>query len=287
MSNASSEHPASEHVPGNDGIVSSGWLAGTSAFGEQDERRIKRAFGASVGTAILHGVFLLVAIWLLTARGAPVVQSDSQPIVNLVYLQDPGPGGGGGGSPAPAPPREIAVPPPKAPEPIPIEVPPPPVEPPPPIPRLTAPVTTNSDFVQATGSSPVSLASFGGEGRGRGVGPGTGDGVGPGEGGGSGGGVYGPGSGVTFPAVLREVKPAYTSEAMRLKIQGSVELEITILADGTVGDDVRVIKSLDRVHGLDEAAKAAARAWLFRPAKDREGNSVAFRAPLILDFRLH
>jgi protein TonB len=286
MSNASSEHPASEPFPGNDGIVSSGWLAGTSAFGAQDERRIKRAFGASVGTAILHGVFLLLAIWVLTSKVAPIVRNDPQPIVNLVYLHDPGPGGGGGGSPAPAPPREISVPPPKAPEPIPIEVPPPPEEPPPPIPRLSAPVTTSNDFVQATGNSPVSLASYGGEGRGRGIGPGEGDGVGPGTGGGIGGGEYGPGSGVSFPTVLREIKPAYTSDAMRLKLQGSVELEILILADGTVGD-VKVTKSLDRTHGLDEAAKAAARDWLFQPAKDREGRAVAFRAPLVLDFRLH
>jgi TonB family protein len=147
-------------------------------------------------------------------------------------------------------------------------------------------VTTSTDFVQATGNSPVSLASYGGGGRGRGVGPGEGDGVGPGTGGGTGGGIYGPGSGVTPPAMLREVKPAYTSEAMRLKIQGSVELEIVILPDGTVGE-VKVIKSLDRTHGLDEAAKAAARGWLFRPAKDREGKAVAYKAPLVLDFRLH
>jgi protein TonB len=155
------------------------------------------------------------------------------------------------------------------------------------VPRLTAPVTTSTDFVQATGNSPVSLASYGGGGRGRGIGPGDGDGVGPGSGGGTGGGVYGPGSGVTPPAMLREVKPAYTSEAMRLKIQGSVELEIIIQADGTVASDIRVLRSLDKVHGLDEAAKAAARGWLFRPAKDRDGKAVPYKAPLILDFRLH
>ena len=286
--NTAPSDPTRAASTANDGIVSSGWLANTTTFGEHDDRRIKRAFGATVVSSILHGVLLLIILGVL-ASGAVMVQDEPPPIVGLVYLNDPGPGGGGGGSPAPAPPREISIPAPKPAEPIPIEVPPPPVEPPPPVPRLTAPVMTpDSTFVQASGNNPVSLTSYGGGGRGRGVGSGEGDGVGPGRGGGAGGGVYGPGSGVTNPAVLKEVRPNYTSEAMRQKIQGAVMLDIIILADGTVDPgSIRITKSLDRVHGLDEEARKAARQWLFRPARDKDGKAVPFRAELQLDFRLH
>jgi protein TonB len=286
MSTAPSDDLTQKATPSNSGVVASGWLAGTSVFGGHDDRRIKRAFGATVVSSVLHGALLLFLIWTVASKAAEMV-ADPPPIVGLVYLNDPGPGGGGGGSPAPAPPREIEIPPPRPAEPVPVEVPPPPVEPPP-VPRLTAPVMTpNAAAVQASGNNTVSLAAYGGGGRGRGVGSGSGDGVGPGEGGGTGGGIFGPGSGVSMPSPVREVRPNYTSDAMRLKIQGTVELEVVIRSDGTVDPDVRITKSLDRVHGLDEEAKKAARAWLFRPARDREGKAVAYRASIALDFRLH
>ena len=63
-----------------------------------------------------------------------------------------------------------------------------------------------------------------GTGPGTGAGSGQGSGMGPGFGGGFGGGAYRPGSGITLPSVLREVKPAYTADAMRAKVQGSVWL---------------------------------------------------------------
>ena len=66
--------------------------------------------------------------------------------------------------------------------------------------------------------------------------PGTGSGLGPGKGGGTGGGVYQPGNGVTLPRVLHEVKPQYTSDAMRAKVQGTVLLQCVVRPDGTVGD---------------------------------------------------
>ena len=69
-------------------------------------------------------------------------------------------------------------------------------------------------------------------------------------------GVYRPGSGVINPRILREVKPQYTADAMRAKVQGTVLLECVVLADGTVGR-VDVVKSLDPTFGLDaEAVKA-------------------------------
>ena len=51
---------------------------------------------------------------------------------------------------------------------------------------------------------------------------------GPASGGGTGGGVYRPGNGVTLPRVLREVRPQYTSDAMRAKVQGTVLLECVV-----------------------------------------------------------
>ncbi len=269
-----------------DGIVSSGWLASSSVFGTQDDHRIKRAFGATVVSTVAHGLILAFLIFLATQASSIVTQPPSEPL-RVVYLQDPGPGGGGGGSPAPAPPKPISIPKTRPPDPVPVVVPPPEVVPPPPIPRLNAPIiTSGAQVVQAPGTSSVSLAENGGGGRGRGVGSGRGDGVGPGTGGGFGDGFYGPGSGVTWPTVVKEMKPTYTPEAMRLKLQGEVRLEVEILANGTVGN-VRVKKSLDKAHGLDEEAMRVAKLWLFRPAYDRTGKSVPVIGEIIISFNLH
>jgi protein TonB len=70
--------------------------------------------------------------------------------------------------------------------------------------------------------------------------------------------------GVTTPIVIQQVKPQYTADAMRAKVQGSVWLECIVLPDGTVGD-VRITRSLDSRFGLDQEAIAAARRWRFKP----------------------
>jgi len=93
------------------------------------------------------------------------------------------------------------------------------------------------------------------------------------------------GSGIVDPKLISNVQPKYTPEAMKAKIQGSVELEAIVLTDGTVGD-VRVLKSLDKDLGLDQAAIAAAKQWKFRPGTDRSGNPLPVIITLILDFRL-
>jgi TonB family protein len=103
-----------------------------------------------------------------------------------------------------------------------------------------------------------------GTGKGSGVGPGQGSGLGDGWGGGTGGGPRRPGNGVSLPEVITEVKPQYTAEAMRAKVQGVVWLECIVMPDGSVGD-VRVTKSLDSVFGLDQEAIKAARRWRFKP----------------------
>jgi protein TonB len=147
-------------------------------------------------------------------------------------------------------------------------------------------MTPNATDFQAMGSSSVSLAAYGGGGRGRGLGEGAGSGVGRGTGGGFGGGAYRPGAGITNPVPIRQPRPGYTSEAMRAKIQGQVELEAVILADGTVGD-VRIVRSLDKVYGLDQEAIKAARQWVFRPATDRDGKPVPIIVLLELTFTIH
>ena len=123
-----------------------------------------------------------------------------------------------------------------------------------------------------------------GEGVGTGVGAGLGPGLGPGSGGGTGGGVYRPGSGVTSPTLLQEVKPTYTAEAMRLRIQGSVLLELIVQRDGTPRD-IRVIRSLDP-KGLDREAVLAVERWRFGPGR-LNGEPVDVLVTVVMDFRVH
>jgi protein TonB len=122
----------------------------------------------------------------------------------------------------------------------------------------------------------------GGTGRGTGVGPGEGSGLGDGTGGGVGGGAYRPGNGVTSPRLLKEVRPAYTAEAMRARIQGTVIVQCVVLADGTVGK-VEVLKSLDSTFGLDQEAIKAAKQWRFAPGT-RFGEPVAVIISIELAF---
>ena len=108
------------------------------------------------------------------------------------------------------------------------------------------------------GESPGANTGPGGDGEGptagRGNGPNRGVGDGPRSG----------GPGVTTPVVITQVKPEYTPEAMRAKVQGLVMVECVVLSDGTVGN-ARIIRSLDPVFGLDEQAIAAAKKWRFKP----------------------
>ncbi len=260
-----------------------------SMFSDAPQHRVKRAAGATAGSIIAHVLLVALGMYLLTRpRPVQIFEEREIPLGQLVYLEaTPGPGGGGGGSPEPAAPKPIEIPKTELPKPEPVPVTPPPPVPvaPPPPPSLSVPVmTANATAAQATGT--VELAAGGGGGRGTGIGSGTGRGVGEGSGQGIGGGVYRPGAGINNPVPLKQVKPAYTAEAMRAKIQGSVSMEVVILEDGSVGD-VRVTRSLDRVYGLDQEAIKAARQWVFRPATDRSGNAVPIAVTLVLDFNMY
>jgi len=265
--------------PGSRGFVSSGWLAAESTLGTKDNRKVGRAMGASllIHAGLVGAIFLAFAV-------VPKQLIQTDPLkYNVVFLKEEGRGGGGGGSPAPAPQKVIEIPKhaPPAVAPIPVPI---PVEPPPT--TLVAPIeTTSASVLQSSGANLLSLAPLGGGGRGGGVGPGAGNGVGPGTGGGFGGDAYAPGNGVTWPSILKEVKPIYTPEAMRTKLMGEVHLEIIVLPDGSVGD-VRITKSLDRPSGLDQAAIDAAKQWKFKPG-EKDGVKVATKVGLVLEFRLH
>lgn len=115
-----------------------------------------------------------------------------------------------------------------------------------------------------------------GPGHGIGLGPGGPDGIGPG--------AFAVGNGVTAPQLIREVKPAYTSDAMRARIQGEVELSAVVRPDGSV-TDLRVLRSLDALFGLDQEAMKAARQWRFRPGT-RFGQPVAVYVKIAVGFTM-
>jgi TonB family protein len=87
------------------------------------------------------------------------------------------------------------------------------------------------------------------------------------------------------PVLLSLSHPRYTAEAMRQKIEGTVELELDIDADGAV-TGARVVKSLDTMYGLDDQAIAAAMKTTFRPATEN-GLAVGTTVKFQMEFRLH
>ena len=86
------------------------------------------------------------------------------------------------------------------------------------------------------------------------------------------------------PQEILAVRPKYTPDAMRNKMQGAVGLQIVVGIDGLVSR-VRVTKSLDKTSGLDDAALEAAKQWKFKPGK-LNGEAVPVAIPLALEFRL-
>ena len=155
------------------------------------------------------------------------------------------------------------------------------------MPRLDALVQTDLATVLHTPGTTLSAPPAPGGGR-PGPGAGGGDrgpGLGPGRDGGKGGGPRQVGGDVIGPQLVFRPQPQYTSQAMQAKIQGSVTLEAVVRADGTIGD-VRVVKSLDKVFGLDDEAVRSAKKWLFRPGT-HEGKPVDTLVTLVLDFRIH
>jgi protein TonB len=96
--------------------------------------------------------------------------------------------------------------------------------------------------------------------------------------------AYPPGDGVTVPTVVREVKPQYTTEARKARIQGVVTLGVVVAVDGTVGE-VTVTQSLDQEYGLDEQAIKAVKQWRFKPGT-KDGKPVPVRVSIEMTFTL-
>jgi periplasmic protein TonB len=285
--------PEASNASSGPGVVSHGWLAASTEFGHADERKMGRAMSASLS---LHGVAVLVIALVIAWRPPaepPTITPREDYELLFVQVEGPGGGGGGGGNESPDPPAKLEM---KAEVPeAPAVVEPPKVEMPPPPPPLMAPVVTSPTVpVQTAGvvsgltaapSLGTGRGGGGGTGTGTGSGPGSGSGIGDGTDKGFGGGAFRPGTGAEDPVLIRQVKPQYTPEAMRAKIQGVVELEAVVGVNGQI-TDVRVHKSLDRGFGLDEEAMRVAKQWLFRPARF-QGKPVAMVVIIAMEFRLH
>jgi TonB family protein len=248
----------------------------------------KTSWWEGTGVSIVAHVVVLGFLIYTATHAKQIVQTVTEAPMKLdyIFLPQKGPGGGGGGRPKdPEPPRKaeiVAAKPVQASKPVPkpADV---------PTPEVTVPIQTANAVQTLPGSVsldvPVGTGSGGG-GRGTGIGTGTGSGVGPGEGGGFGGGPYQIGNGVTSPQLVREVKPNYTGDAMRAKLQGVVELECIVLPDGSVDPkSIKITRSLDANFGLDEQAKIAVRQWKFRPGTLR-GQPVAVIVNVELTFTL-
>ncbi len=95
--------------------------------------------------------------------------------------------------------------------------------------------------------------------------------------------IYKIGNSIKAPVLIKEVKPNYTEGAMRRRVEGSVELSVVVLRDGTVSDDVKITKSLD--DELDEQAVNAAKQWRFRPGT-KDGEPVNVQVNIELTFTL-
>jgi protein TonB len=270
---------------------------------EQQQKRLGPAFVASL---VYHVVMIALVILAIKYGSRPTTTAavlPEQPPSGIIWLSEPGPGGGGGGggNRMKEPPRQADLPgkdkltvpvtkPPKLENPQQAKNEPNPVE------QLNIPAKSLAAAAESlpgaievpagppTMSQGSGTGGGAGTGTGSGIGPGTGSGLGPGTGGGTGGGAYRPGNGVTLPRVLNEVKPQYTSDAMRAKVQGTVLLECVVRPDGSVGD-VQVVRSLDPTFGLDEEAKKAARRWHFAPGT-RLGEPVSVLVTIELTFTL-
>jgi TonB family protein len=96
--------------------------------------------------------------------------------------------------------------------------------------------------------------------------------------------AYQPGPGVTMPRLLRDVRPNYTSEALQRKISGSVSVQGVVGVDGGF-HNLRVVKSLDAVYGLDQAALDAAAQWQFVPGT-KDGQPVPVMVTVEMTFTM-
>jgi TonB family protein len=89
-------------------------------------------------------------------------------------------------------------------------------------------------------------------------------------------------AGITQPKLIHTVKAEYTPEAKQAKVQGTVEVVLTVKEDGTARFE-SFKKTLG--YGLDESVRAAAEQWLFTPAM-KDGKAVATMITISVGFSL-
>ena len=242
----------------------------------------RRWWGGPGNSVTLHAALLVVLIWAaahparVDARAASASRRTT-----FIYTVTPGAtAGAGGGTPVSAAPRRARVP---DSEPL-NPVAPRTITNVDPLPDRAMPTITMQDADMFLGAPTSVDGTAVGTGSGLGTGGGRGPGIGPGEGPGVGD-VYESGvGGVSEPKLIYEVKPNFTVDAMRGKIQGVVVMDVVVLRDGRVDPArIRITRSLDR--GLDQQAVIAVRQWRFSPSV-RLGQAVASRVIVEVSFTL-
>jgi len=241
----------------------------------------RRWWGGPGISVALHAALFVVLLYLAAQPSQMAATAASAATrLKFVYTVTPGVPGAGSGRPDAARPRPARLR-----DSTPVAIVPPrsitSVEPPP---AAAVPAIAAHDVDVLPGAPMAIDGDTVGAGTGGGPGGGRGPGMGPGEGPGAGD-VYMAGvGGVSDPKLLFEVKPNYTVDAMRAKIQGVVIMEVDVLASGTVDPRrIRITRSLDP--GLDREAAIAVRQWRFRPSM-RLGQPVASRVTIELSFTL-
>jgi TonB family protein len=206
------------------------------------------SLSAAVFATLLVAVAVVASVIKLSAYDFPPPpdQTDMAPRLFQRNVPSPPP-------PAPAPVRQIPPPPPPPPQAPARTIPPPP--PPPPADRQRGDAKCEQQREQAAAAGfDLTNLSF----------------------------LCEPG--VKAPIRTKEVRPDYTPEAKRAKIEGIVELQGVIDADGQIRD-LHVMRSLDKRFGLDEQARKAVEAMRFDPAT-KNGVPVRVMVTIELQFTL-
>jgi protein TonB len=235
-------------------------------------------------SAAAHGAVAGAAMLMMAYRPTDaIVVAPAEP-VRLIYMpMRAGPAGGGGGRLRPAPPARLEVPAHRTVTAVPVAVEAPAPDP---VPVLDIPVQTDAaSLLRSGGTMVTALPGPSGRGRGTGVGDGAGPGLDAGAGGNTGGGPRQVGGDVKAPVPIYTPRPSFTPAAVQAKRAGDVWVEAVVLADGTVGR-VRIVRSLDKVFGLDDEALRNARLWRFQPGT-LHGKPVDVIVILIIQFRIY
>ena len=97
-------------------------------------------------------------------------------------------------------------------------------------------------------------------------------------------GAYRTGGRVRAPVPLREVQPTYPEAAAASGATGVIEVLVVVRPDGTVGA-ARALTFIQRGPGMETAAVAAARRYLFSPGR-KDGVAVPVVATIFVSFDL-